>query len=252
MTPLPQDQLRMKNKSSKSTSSGLVMAFLQARMGSSRLPGKVLLPIAGKTILERAIERLQASNVIDEVIVLTTQQPADDAVEREARRIGVRAFRGAEFDVLDRYQKASEEFSPEIIIRATSDNPLIDIGSAARIVDALRSMQLDYCMENDLPHGAAVEAITADALRKSHREAVDPRHREHVTLHAKEMPDAFRLHFLTCPPPLRFPHLRVTVDTPEDYDFMRRLITGLPEGAIPAPLEQYIPLGLKIMNINRM
>ena len=228
------------------------MAFLQARMGSSRLPGKVLMPLSGKTILARAVERLQASDAIDEVIVLTTQQPADDAVENEARRIGVRVFRGAEFDVLDRYQKASDEFRPEIIIRATSDNPLIDIGSAARIVDALRSMRLDYCIENELPYGAAVEAITADALRKSHREAVEPRHREHVTLHVKETPDAYKLHFLTCPQPLRFPHLRVTVDTPEDFAFMSRLIESIPEGEMPTPLDQFISLGLQLMRENRM
>ncbi len=120
-------------------------------MGSTRLPGKVLLRIRGRSILERAIWRLRAARTVDELIVLTTTLDEDDAVEREAERLGVRVHRGPALDVLRRFQEASERFRPSIIVRATADNPLVDFGSADRIVRAVRSSKLDYCMEPICP-----------------------------------------------------------------------------------------------------
>lgn len=179
--------------------SGTAMAFLQARMGSTRLPGKVLMPIQGKSILERAVSRLRASAGIDAVAVLTTSLHEDDCIVDEACRLGALVYRGPGQDVLRRFQEAAEKFKPGIILRATADNPLIEIGSVARIVLALRSTNIDYCMENDLPYGAATEAFTAEALAKTHAMTRDPRHREHVTLHIKETPGEFRVTYLRAP-----------------------------------------------------
>jgi spore coat polysaccharide biosynthesis protein SpsF len=218
-----------------------VMAFLQARMGSTRLPGKVLMQIHGKSMLERAILRLRAAAVVQEVVVLTTDLDQDDAVAREASRLGAPVYRGSEDDVLLRFQDAAELFKPEIIIRATADNPLIDIGSVDRIVRALVSAQLDYCMERDLPYGAATEACTAAALAKTHVQARDPRDREHVTLYIKEHSELFQVAFLEAPENLHYPELRVTVDTAEDIAFMRSLIAVLPEIDGPIPLKDYLP-----------
>jgi len=224
----------------------VVMAFLQARMGSSRLPGKVLMPIQGRTILERAIRRLRESPAVDEIAVLTTISPQDDAIVNEAYRLGARVHRGSENDVLERFQEAAEIFHPGIIIRATADNPLIEIGSLERTVAALKSRNLDWCMENNLPYGSATEALTASALGKTHFRAREPRHREHVTLYIKEHPEEFRIALLDPPTALRHPNIRLTVDTLADFQFVDSLIGKKPEGAHPLPLDEYIALALTI------
>jgi|WetSurMetagenome_2_1015567.scaffolds.fasta_scaffold59239_3 spore coat polysaccharide biosynthesis protein SpsF len=223
------------------------MAFLQARMGSTRLPGKVLMPIQGQSILERAVRRLRAAPVIDTVAVLTTRLKEDDAVVEEARRLGVLVHRGPEQDVLARFYEAAELFRPDIIIRATADNPLIEIGSIERIVGALRCAGLDWCMESGLPYGAATEAITAGALARVHFKAEEADHREHVTLYIKEHPEEFRLSLLTPPDDLRHPHVRVTVDTSDDLLFVDQLIRSLPENGQPLPLSAYLPLAFRII-----
>jgi spore coat polysaccharide biosynthesis protein SpsF len=226
---------------------GSVMAFLQARMGSTRLPGKVLMRIQGQSILERAIRRLSASLVVDEVVVLTTYLDEDDAVVEEAGRLGAWIYRGAVEDVLARFHKAAEIFNPDIIIRATADNPLIDIGSIERIVRKLRADKLDLCMEKELPYGAATEALMVGALSKTSREASEARHREHVTLYMKERPEEFRVCFMEPPGFLRHPEIRLTVDTPEDLLFMSRLISRLPEQEDPPDLREYLSLAISIL-----
>ena len=229
----------MNSKFTAMPPAGGVMAFLQGRMGSRRLAGKTLMKIHGRSILERAIGRLRASPAVDAVVVLTTRLKKDDAIAEEAVRLGVPFYRGPEDDVLARYYEAAEIFKPEIVIRATADNPLIEIGSIERIVAALRSFGLDYCMEKDLPYGAATEAMTAEALAKTQTEADEPAHREHVTLYIKEHPEKFRILLLDPPPALRHPDFRVTVDTPKDFAAMERLIGRFTETDAPLPLESY-------------
>ncbi|MBN1571513.1 MAG: NTP transferase domain-containing protein [Acidobacteria bacterium] len=214
-------------------------------MGSSRLPGKVLMPIRGYTVLERAIGRLRAAPVVDNVAVLTTRLREDDAIVEEAYRLGVVVYRGSESDVLARFYEASREFQPEVIIRATADNPLIEIGSIDRIVKALREENLDYCMERNLPYGAATEAITVGALAKVHRLAQEVPHREHVTLYIKEHPECFCTSLPAAPEAFRYPQIRLTIDTPEDFIFMDQLIRRMPETRHPLPLSDYLPFCLK-------
>jgi spore coat polysaccharide biosynthesis protein SpsF len=220
---------------------------LQARMGSKRLPGKVLMRMQGQSILERAIHRLRASPVVDDVAVLTTTLAEDDAIVQEAYRLGACVHRGSELDVLERFQEASERFHPDAIIRATADNPLIEIDSLERIVNALQSRELDWCIEEKLPYGAATEALTATALAKVYLCAQELRHREHVTLYIKEHPEEFRIALLTPPASLQYPEIRLTVDTMDDFKFVNRLIGMKPEEAFsPIPLKEYIALALTI------
>ncbi|HYK89518.1 MAG TPA: NTP transferase domain-containing protein [Acidobacteriota bacterium] len=216
------------------------LAFLQARMGSTRLPGKVLLRIRGQSILERSVRRLRGAGSIQQVVVLTTTLAEDDQVVEEALRLGAWIHRGPEQDVLKRFQQASERYLPGIVVRATGDNPLIDIGSVDRIVRAIRGSHLEYCMESGLPVGAATEAITADALARVDRIAVEPHHREHVTLYVKDHPDEFRMALLSPPDCLCRPDMRITVDTPEDFIAVEDLIESLPEQARPLPLRAYL------------
>ncbi len=227
---------------------GNVLAFLQARMGSTRLPGKVLMRIRGRTILQRAIDRLRASPAVDGVVVLTTLLDQDDAVAEAARASGAMVYRGSVEDVLARFHGAAKEFNPDVIIRATADNPLIEIGSVERIVRKLCDDKMDLCMEIKLPYGAATEALTPAALRKASRQASEARHREHVTLYMKENPEKFRVSCVTPPPFLQHPEIRLTVDTPKDFSFMSRLISSLPEKEGPPALEEYFPLALSILH----
>jgi spore coat polysaccharide biosynthesis protein SpsF len=216
-------------------------------MGSNRLPGKVLLKIGGRTILERTIWRLRAAQTVDGVVVLTTTLDDDDPIVLEAERLETPVHRGPELDVLKRFQQASRRFRPEIVIRATADNPLIDIGSIDRIVRAIHASDLEFCMENSLPVGAATEAITAAALERSDLAACDPAHREHVTLYVKENLNRFRVAYLSPPDALCRPDLRITVDTPEDFLFVEDLILAIPECGHPLPLEQYLRVAEGLM-----
>ena len=219
---------------------GLTLAFLQARMGSTRLPGKVLMKMAGKSILFRAIERLQAARVLDGVVVLTTTLKEDNRVVDEALGAGADIYRGPTWDVLRRFQEASERFAPEVVVRATADNPLIDIGSVNRTVEALRRGKLDWCMEGDLPLGAATEAVSAVALEKVDRKATAEPHREHVTLYIKEHPEEFQTAILQPPEELRRPDVRLTVDTRTDFDRVGGLVQRMPEGRKPIELAKYL------------
>jgi len=218
----------------------LALAFLQARMRSTRLPGKVLLTIQGRSILARVVERLRAARSLDGIVVLTTDLDEDQAIVAEAHRLGVEAYRGPDRDVLTRFRRAADVFRPDVIVRATADNPLIDIGSIDRIIHTLRLKSLDYCMERDLPFGAATEAVTRLALERVDGLARLPHHREHVTIYIKEHRDEFRAEFPFPPQTLRRPDLRITVDTPGDFAFVTSLIEAIPDDAGPIPLEQYL------------
>jgi spore coat polysaccharide biosynthesis protein SpsF len=220
----------------------LTLAFLQARMRSTRLAGKALLRIQGKSILQRSIERLRAADGLDDVVVLTTHHDEDDAIVKEAGMLGAPVFRGPDLDVLARFRQAADLFRPDIIVRATADNPLIDIGTTGRIVRRVIADNLDYCVEVDLPVGAATEAITRPALETVDRLGGLEHHREHVTIYIKEHRDEFRTGFADPPAALRRPDVWITVDTPADFAFVECLIKRIPEGCSPVPLEEYLEL----------
>ncbi len=213
-------------------------------MGSKRLPGKVLLRICGQSVLERCIRRLRAARSVDEVVVLTSTLEEDNRIAEESLRLGTLIHRGPEQDVLKRFQEAAEEFRPNIIIRATADNPLIDMGSVERIVHQLRLNNLDWCIENELPYGSATEAFTRATLSRVHIRARQKRHREHVTLYIKEHPQEFLVSFMTAPKNLRYPQLRLTIDTPEDFIYIEELIRQVPDRCTPPPLERYVTSAL--------
>jgi spore coat polysaccharide biosynthesis protein SpsF len=196
--------------------------ILQARTGSTRLPGKALAPIGEVPLVERCLRRLKRMRA-GEVILATTRGAADDALAAIAVRMHVRVFRGSADDVLDRYAAAAAWAEADIVIRATGDNPAVDIDAPRRLRHALMETRADYACEDGLPVGAGVEAITAEALRRSAAAATSPDDREHVTLYAKRRPEAFRIARLPAPEHLRWPDLRLTIDTPDDLDYMRRL-----------------------------
>ena len=198
---------------------------LLARHASRRFPGKALAVLAGRTILEHCIVRLTAASA-GPVVLATTKRSDDDVLAVIAARLGARVFRGDEHDVLGRTLAAAAAQGFDRIVRATGDNPFVDIEGPGRALGLL-APGVDYVCEADLPIGAAVEAVTVAALARSASEAVDPADREHVTTFIKRHPDRFRCVRTRAPHPLCAPDLRLTVDTPSDLAWLRQLATSM-------------------------
>jgi spore coat polysaccharide biosynthesis protein SpsF len=194
--------------------------ILQARLGSTRLPGKVLAPIGSRSILDHCVARLSVSGM--PIVVATTDRPEDDAVERAAGRLGVQVFRGSEEDVLSRYIGAARTHGFMEIVRATADNPVVDTGAPARTVAFRQRVGADHVVECGLPLGTAVEAVSLDALERAQALITDPYDREHVTSFLRR-DTRFQALRAVAPGDLRRPGLRLTVDTPEDLEFLREV-----------------------------
>lgn len=205
---------------------------LQARMGSTRLPGKVLATLGGWSILEHCVRRLALSG--QPVIVATTALSQDDAIEAEARRLGVEVFRGEVDDVLGRYLAAARAFGLSMLVRATADNPLVDTGGVERSLAFRQRVGADHVVERGLPVGTAVEVVTVEALERAASLITDPYDREHVTSFIRR-DSRFTALRVVAPGTLRRPGLRLTVDTPEDLELVQRIYAELgAAGRIPA------------------
>jgi spore coat polysaccharide biosynthesis protein SpsF len=206
--------------------------ILQARYNSSRLPGKAMATIGDKTMLEHCLRRLMFAGVAP-VVLATTSRPEDDALVAVARALGVGVFRGDVKDVLGRYVSAADAFDFDTVIRATGDNPCVDIQAPGRLLAVLRSYDADYACEDGLPYGAAVEAVTRDALQRAAHEAHHVEDREHVTVYIRRNTQIFRVVFAPAPAPLRRPDIRVTVDTAADLEHVRQLYVRA-DGGMPS------------------
>jgi len=205
-----------------------VLAIIQARMGSTRLPGKVLMDIAGRTMLSRVVRRAARAAALDKVVVATTLHHADEPVESEARALGVGVYRGSEQDVLDRYCQAARQSPADMICRITSDCPLIDPGLIDRVVESCLSSGADYAsntLSRTFPRGLDVEVFSHTTLERAWREASEPYQRVHVTPYVYQHPERFRLVNVEAPSDLSA-H-RWTVDTPEDLELVRRIYADL-------------------------
>jgi spore coat polysaccharide biosynthesis protein SpsF len=211
---------------------------LQARTGSRRLPRKVLADLSGRTVLAHCINRLRAA-CVGPVIVATTANRDDDAVEAEARRWGAAVVRGPEHDVLERFLIAARTYKLDWIIRATADNPFVDIDAAVRMRAALLTGELDHVVERGLPVGAAVEGVRVVALEDAGQRAVDAYDREHVTPWLRRGGRGLRVAQPDAPSGLFRPDLRLTIDTLDDLHAARAIarVVNLDE---PVPLEHII------------
>lgn len=207
----------------------MILAILQARMSSTRLPGKVLKSILGRPMLAWQIDRIRRSKTTDGLVVATSQETSDDPIERFCDANQVACYRGALHDVLARFHGAAKAFGPtEHVIRLTGDCPLIDwtiIDAAVELQRQVRSDLAGNGIERTYPDGLDVEVISFSALERAHREAADPSAREHVTQYIYRHPETFRLAHLTQTPNLGA--LRWTVDTPADFEMVEKVFTGL-------------------------
>jgi spore coat polysaccharide biosynthesis protein SpsF len=215
------------------------LVVLQARMGSSRLPGKVLAPLGGRSVLAQCIERLVAARV-GEVVVATTTRPEDEAVVAEAQAAGATVMRGPVDDVLARFVAAADGWTGPYVVRATADNPLVDIDGAARLLRLLDA-GADYAVEDGLPVGAAVEAMRVEVLREAATLASTPFEREHVTPFIRQSADRYAVCSVPAPFELRRPSLRLTVDTRHDLQFVRSLVEQAGDAPL-VPLDRIISL----------
>jgi len=205
-----------------------VAGIIQARMTSARLPGKVLREVLGKPLIEYELERLRAVQEIGELIVATTVNGSDDAVVALYERLGVKAYRGSESDVLSRFHEAASLAGADVVVRFTADCPLIDPSFASSVIaDFLNDGALDY-MGTDyesVPRGMDTEVFTFQALGRAYKEGLSKPDREHVTWYIHKNPDKFRVSRRGLPEKLGA--YRLTVDTPEDFSLIEEIITSL-------------------------
>lgn len=207
------------------------VAIVQARTGSSRLPGKVLRPLGGRSALSHVLARCAAVPGVDTVCCATTILAADDAVAAEAADCGATVHRGPVDDVLARYAGAAGEQNADVILRVTSDCPAIDPALCGVLVRLRAESGAGYAANNmppSWPHGLDCEAFTLETLCRADSEATDPFEREHVTPWMRTSPDVVRAN-LEAPPGLPA-QTRWTLDYPEDYAFFDALYSHLPGG----------------------
>ena len=199
-----------------------VIGIIQARMGSTRLPGKVLKELGGETVLARVVARVRGCRHAHEVMVATSSNRSDDPVVEECRRLGTRVFRGSEEDVLDRYYRAAQDARADAVVRITSDCPLIDPQVSDQTIAAFLDQRPDYAsnvLQRTYPRGLDTEVVSLAALEQAWRDAREPYQREHVTPFLYQNSGRFRL--LSVTGKHDYSNYRWTLDTPEDLEFLR-------------------------------
>ncbi len=204
--------------------------IVQARMNSSRLPGKVLKTVLGKTLLEYQIERLKRVNKADKIIVATTINPIDDAIVGLCDRLNIATYRGSESDVLSRYAVAAQRFDSQTIVRITSDCPLIDPDLINRAIGFYENNHFDYVSTDKsvYPRGMDVEIFSCQMLKTAHVNAQTSDEHEHVTPYFYQNPDWFSIGtYAEEVQATQAKNYRLTVDTPEDFQLIQILLEDL-------------------------
>lgn len=208
-----------------------VVAIIQARMASKRLPGKVLLDVAGEPMLVHVVERTRRARLLDEVVVATGEGSGDDPVAQLCQERGYACVRGSEADVLARYLKAARQHLADVVVRITADCPLMDPQVIDQVVEAFLGAEppADYASNRILrryPVGLDVEVMSRAALERAGKEAHEPYQREHVTPYFYEQPGRFAV--LSIEAPEDYGSLRWTVDTEADLRFVREVYARFP------------------------
>lgn len=206
----------------------MISAIVQARMGSTRLPGKVMMDICGRPMLWHVINRLRHAETLDSIVVATSERRLDDKIEEFCRSEDVPCFRGSEKDVLDRYYQAAKWIGADVIVRITADCPLIDPEVVDSVVNKYLECKCDYASNSELrtyPDGLDTEVFSFDALKRAWREARMMSEREHVTPYIRNNKTIFTSAEVFQERDLS--SLRWTVDEPEDFDFVRNIYERL-------------------------
>ena len=202
-----------------------VLAILQARVSSSRLPSKVLMPILGRPMLLHQLDRVRRARSLDALVVATSTDASDDAIAQLCAAEGVGVFRGSLNDVLDRFYQAALPHGPRAVVRLCGDCPLADAELIDRVVEFFQSNDFDLAGAENIPDGLDVEIVRFDVLENAWHIATLPSDREHVTLFVHRQPEKFRIgRFKPEPNPSK---LRWTVDEPQDFELVSRIYEAL-------------------------
>ena len=206
------------------------MAIIEARMTSSRLPGKVLLPITGMPALEMLISRLSRSRFLDAICVATTSNSSDDSLVALAQKLRVEYFRGSESDVLGRVLGAAHQSRADIIVEITGDCPFVDPELVDRGIEEFVTHDVDYAsntIEPTYPNGFDVQVFPTSVLADVSRMTDDPIDRTHVSYYIYMHPEKYRCHNWKAPPESYGPELRVTLDEQDDYEALNAIAQAL-------------------------
>lgn len=207
-----------------------VNAIIEARMGSTRLPGKTLMPILGRPSIALLIERLRIARKIDNIILATTTNSEDNTIEKFCRDSGVACFRGSSEDVLGRVYNAAKRFSTDVVVEVTGDCPLLDPWLIDECIDIFAGGGYDYLsnfIEQSYPPGIDVQIFTFAALDEMNKKAKSDKFREHVTLYILKHPDKFRMRNVTAPAELAYPDWHLELDEKKDYELIVKIYEKL-------------------------
>jgi spore coat polysaccharide biosynthesis protein SpsF len=230
-----------------------ITAVIQARMGSTRLPGKILMKINGIAVLQCQLQQLDHSSMLDDIILATTTNPEDDVIVDFAHENSIKVFRGSSLDVLDRYYQCSQHFSLEHIVRITSDCPLIDPTIVDKTIELYKSGKFDYVNNFGgiaYPSGTDVEVFSINTLTKAWVNATKSSEREHVTAYMYNNPKLFSIGYVENN--LDILGLHYSVDRIEDLQFVKALYKKIPNRPILlSNIVKSIKDDLTLLNINK-
>ena len=203
------------------------VATIEARMASTRLPGKVMLAALGRPMLQHLVTRLQSVTSLDAIVLATTTDPGDDVLESLARHLGVACYRGSEDDVMGRVICAARSAGADVVCEVTGDCPIIDpqvVGQVIRTFHANDAAYVGNAHVRSYPDGMDVQVFRLDTLEASASMTTAARDREHVTLHIRLHPELFPPIHVVAPPEMHWPELGLTLDEPDDYTLLRTII----------------------------
>ncbi len=224
-----------------------IIAIIQARMGSQRLPKKSMMLLGGKPLVDHVFERVLASQGISKVVVAIPETPENEMIAQRAERLGVAIFRGSENDLVRRYYEAALSFKADIIVRVCADNPLIEPREIDRIIKAYFEHKYDFAsnvgplMGNDYPDGLGAEVFSFEALRWVHENMHEAYVREHVHENFYRNPNRFKLGTVMCPQEFAFPDIILDINTKEEYDFISQLFNDLQKPGEMIGIMEIIP-----------
>lgn len=206
------------------------LIIIQARMDSSRLPGKILMQLEGKSILEHVVNSLKFSKLCNKIIVATTINETDDSIETLCNELNVYCFRGSSDDVLNRYYECAKLYQGDLIVRITCDNPLIDPTLVDEAIKICKEKNCDYVsnmIHQTYPIGYLVEVLKFDILKQNNDEIHDALTREHVTHDIRTNIMMYKIKEFFAPENLQRPNWRLTVDYENDYELMKKIFKNL-------------------------
>ncbi|WP_419797491.1 MAG: cytidylyltransferase domain-containing protein [Terasakiella sp.] len=207
-----------------------IVATIQARMTSTRLPGKILKPALERPLLAYMVERLRHIPSVDDILLCTTVNETDDVLVDFAKEQGILCYRGSEHNVMSRVLEAAQEYEVDTIVETTSDCPLIDPDICEQVIRHYFDTKVDYCSniyKRTYPIGMDVQIFKTDVLADAYSRTEDEEEREHVSLFIYRHPELYDLQWIEAPKGLHDPHLRLTLDTAEDYEMICKVFEAL-------------------------